>query len=187
MNPLLRATALALLLTFTARAAELPLKINPAQSKIEALAKASMHSFTASITSYDAQVTIDDTTHRPTAASLTFNCSALKTADEKRDREMLKWLEHDKIPVCSFILSTLAPIEANRYTATGKLTLHGQTRDLSFPITLTHEAATASYSIDGETTLDTRDYALPLIRKFALLTVKPTLTLRFHLQGTTNP
>ncbi len=185
--PRFRTSAIALLLSLafnsSAHAADLPLKVDYTHSKLEAAAKASMHSFTAVVTSYDAQITIDDATHRPTSAKISFDFNAVKTDDTKRDREMLHWLEHDKIPACSFTLSALTPLEANRYTATGKLTLHGQTRDLSFPVSLTHEAATHTYSIDGETVLDTRNFALPIIRKFGLLTVKPELTVRFHVQG----
>ena len=38
-------------------------------------------------------------------------------------------------------------------------------------------------AIDGETMLDTRDYGLPVFRKFIFLSVDPKVRVRFHLLG----
>ena len=43
-------------------------------------------------------------------------------------------------------------------------------------------SATA-WSLDGEAVLDTRDFGLPIIRMFGLLTVDPQVKVRFHLQA----
>ncbi len=65
--------------------------------------------------------------------------------------------------------------------AVGRLTFHGVTRDLRFPITLERDGPL--YSIDGDAPIDTREFGLPVIRRLAVLKVDPLVHVRFHLQG----
>jgi hypothetical protein len=51
----------------------------------------------------------------------------------------------------------------------------------TFPVSFLIEGPL--YAIDGEVMLDYRDFGLPIIRKFLILTVDPRLRVRFHLQG----
>jgi len=52
---------------------------------------------------------------------------------------------------------------------------------MSFPISIAtgHRMIT----LDGDVAIDTRDYGLPVIKKYLILMVDPVLHLRFHLQG----
>ncbi len=56
--------------------------------------------------------------------------------------------------------------------------LHGIEHAISFPVTLL--VAGPVYAIDGEAEIDYRDFGLPQIRKFWVLTVAPRLVVRFH-------
>ena len=39
------------------------------------------------------------------------------------------------------------------------------------------------FAIDGDAVIDTRDFGLPIIKKFLVLKVDPEVRVRFHLQG----
>ena len=60
---------------------------------------------------------------------------------------------------------------------------HGVGRDLAFPVSIAHSEA-GTYAIDGEVPIDTREFSLPVIRRFGFLPVDPVVKVRFHLQGT---
>ena len=94
---------------------------------------------------------------------------------------MHDWQQTNKHPDGEFILASLTPLQAGRFTAKGKLVFHGVTHELSFPVAVTTDHAL--YAIDGEADLDTRDFGLPIIRMFALLKVDPLVKISFHLQG----
>ena len=52
---------------------------------------------------------------------------------------------------------------------------------MSFPVTI--RGPWPTFLCDGEVAIDTRDYGLPVIKKFILLKVDPVVHLSFHLQG----
>jgi polyisoprenoid-binding protein YceI len=172
--------ALGLAAAGSAAAAERPLTVDTAQSRIDVVVKASMDSFTGQLTRYDAVLTAD-ADGKIAGFRLNFRFLDVVTGKEGRDKAMHKWQETDKFPDCSFVLATLSPAEGGGYTAFGRLTFHGVTRDLRFPVTIARDGA--RYAIDGDAALDTREFGLPIIRMFALLKVDPMVHIRFHLQA----
>lgn len=165
----------------TAGAAETPLVVDAAQSRVEIVVKATVDSFTGNLAAYDAAILVDPAAERITGARFAFKFADVKTGNEDRDAQMLEWAEAPKHPDGVFALSSLERDAAGATTAKGTLTLHGVAKEISFPVSVTHEAG--RYAIDGEALLDTRDFGLPIIRKFLLLKVDPQVAVRFHLQG----
>jgi polyisoprenoid-binding protein YceI len=161
-------------------AAPEPLVIDPAQSHVEIVVKATVDSFTGKLESYKAAVTLED--GHVATASFHFKYSAIHTGKEGRDEAMNEWLESTKYPDGGFTLTSLVPGTDGRLAAHGTLQLHGVTREIVFPVSVITEQNV--YAIDGEAPLDTRDFDLPIIRKFGLLKVDPLVKVRFHLQGT---
>jgi polyisoprenoid-binding protein YceI len=95
---------------------------------------------------------------------------------------MLDWAQAPAHPEASFRLKELVPdATAGRHVARGTFTYHGVEQPLEFPVSITLDGGTCA--IDGEVILDTRTYALPVIRKFAVLRVDPLVRVRFHLQA----
>ncbi len=164
------------------QAAGAPLVIDYKQSRIEIVVKATVDSFTGNLDTYDAGVWIDPDTGAVSAARVAFRFADVKTGKADRDAAMHEWQETEKHPDGLFTLATLTRGESGAMTATGTLTLHGQAKEISFPASVTHEGGL--YAIDGEATLDTQDFGLPIIRKFLLLKVDPSVRVNFHLQGT---
>ena len=176
-----RLGALVVLSALPAVAAPRTLVIDRTFSQIEIVVKATVDSFVAKLPVYEATVSLAEDAPQVTAAVLRFKFADVKTGKEARDREMNDWQQTGKYPEGSFTLTTLTPDKDGRLTAAGALRLHGMERELSFPVSITSDQKL--FSVDGEATVDTRDFGLPVIRKFALLKVDPHVTVRFHLQG----
>ncbi len=178
---------LCLFLTFAAGwagAAERPLVIDLAQSRVEIVVRATMDSFTGKLARFDPAVGVGDD-GRVVSARLAFHFLDIATGKEGRDKAMHKWQETGKFPDGVFVLTSLEPAVApdSGFVAVGRLTLHGVTRDLRFPASVIRDAAT--YAIDGDATVDTREFGLPIVRMMGVLKVDPLVHVRFHLQGRT--
>ena len=159
-----------------------PLKVDERLSQVEIRVKATAHSFTARLKQFRSQVMVDTADGLVTAAYVTFHIADVSTGIQSRDRAMQEWEETTRFPDGDFSLSTLTPAGGGHFVAHGRLTLHGITREVVFPVSITTDRII--YAVDGEVELDTQDYGLPKIRKLGVLRVDSNLTVRFHLQGT---
>lgn len=166
-----------------AAAPETLLAVDRAQSRIEIFVKATVDSFTGTLGDYQPVVRIDPATGRVVAAEVRFRFADVKTGKPERDEQMHTWQDTARHPDGKFVLRQLVPDDgtAGRHEAAGALILHGVSQEISFPVTITTDRHL--YSIDGEATLDTRMFGLPIIRKFGVLKVDPSVRVRFHLQG----
>lgn len=171
----------AVLLAGGARAAEAPLTIDAAQSRVEIGVKATVDSFTGKLERYDAVIVVDPASAEVRSARFAFRFEDVKTGKADRDEEMHKWQDTPHNPDGVFTLVSFARGEDGGRVATGTLVFHGRSREITFPVSITHDGGL--YAIDGEATLDTRDFGLPVIKKFLLLKVDPAVKVRFHLQG----
>ena len=168
-----------LLVPLTLLAAERPLKIEKGRSFIDVDVDATKN-FTAHLDNYDAKVTVDDAGKIKTAV-FTFHFADLKTGNTDRDAAMIKWLGGGE-PDGRFELGTLAITPDGQGQASGRLTFHGATDRVEFPINVTR--ADGTYTITGETTVDYRNWNLKIIRKALLFTVSPEVKVRFKFTGT---
>lgn len=163
------------------RAAEQTLVVDKAHSRVEVAVKATVDSFVATLADFDAQVTVDPAAGRVNRATFAFRFADLLTGKQGRDREMLTWEDAEHFPSGSFTLSSLEPAPSGGYLARGILRLHGVEKPVEFPVAIATDHRL--YSIDGNLTLDTRDFGLEVIRKLLVLKVDPAVQVRFHLQG----
>lgn len=162
-------------------AAERSLAIDAARSRVDIQVKATVDSFVGKLAAYDAQLTFDDATRRVSAAVFRFKFTDVKTGKPDRDAQMNEWQQTARYPEAVYTLTSLEPAAEGCMTATGTFRLHGVERPLVFPVAVTEDDSVVA--IDGEVKLDTREFGLPVIRKFAVLKVDPFVTVRFHLQG----
>ncbi len=141
-----------------------------------------MDSFVGKLRQFEPHVAVDDE-GRVVAARIAFHFRDVATGKESRDKAMHQWQHTDEFPDGVFQLSALEPTAgpAPGLVASGRLTFHGIVRDLKFPVSVLRDHG--RYVIDGEATLDTRDFGLPVIRMLALLKVDPLVKVRFHLEG----
>jgi polyisoprenoid-binding protein YceI len=157
-----------------------PLEIDTQHSKIEVAVSSTVDSFTGRLEKYEASVDCEPAQALPAKADLSFDFSDLKTGNASRDAAMLKWLAYEANPKASFQLTGWSVSGATNI-ASGRLTLHGVTVEVRMPTVVTHHGA--AWEISGRTTFDYRDFKLTKIRKALLLTVDPSLTVKFHLEG----
>lgn len=177
-----RRLALVLLLPLTLAAAEHPLKLDRSRSFVEVDVDA-VKNFTAHLDRYDVQLTVDDSGKIKTAI-FTFKFSDLKSGNDSRDADMIKWLGGGD-PEGRFELGNLAITPDGQGQASGRLTFHGVTDRVEFPVDLTK--AGGSYTVTAEPTIDYRNWNLKVIRKAWLFTVSPEVKIRFKITGTLVP
>jgi polyisoprenoid-binding protein YceI len=158
-----------------------PVSMDMDQSGVAIAVKATIDSFVAQLQDYDASVTVAPQTGQVEAAVFRFNVSSVRTGNVKRDRDMNEWQQTDRFPDVIFALTALEPLIGGKSIARGQLRFHGVERTVSFPISI--ETNKQTIVMDGDVTIDTRDYGLPVIKKYFILMVDPILNLHFHLQG----
>mgnify|MGYP001548709466 CR=1 FL=1 len=161
-------------------AASRALQIDPGQSRVDVTVQATVDSFTGHLQHCEPAISIGED-GSIVSARVPFHFRDVATGKAKRDTAMHEWQQTDKFPDGEFVLASLTPLQPGRFTARGELTFHGVKHELVFPVAVTTDHAL--YAIDGEATLDTRDYGLPIIKMFALLKVDPLVKVEFHLQG----
>lgn len=157
------------------------LKIDKERSRIQVDAKATGHAFTGTLTDYDATVNGDSGSLEPDSVKLSWKFSDLKTGEEKRDKEMIKWLGGGG-PGGSFEFTKMWKDGGKTY-AQGTLKIHGVSKTIVFPYTATREGNWIT--IDGTAALRYTDFGLPVISTMAVMKVNPALSVRFHLVGKT--
>jgi polyisoprenoid-binding protein YceI len=163
-----------------AQGAETPIVVDKDHSEIDFDVKATLHSFSGKLKDYEAVLAADQ--GKITRGHFQFHFADLKTGDEKRDRDMLAWAENAQFPEVSFDLVSLKSEGDSNFVATGKLMLHGVEKQIQFPVGIVAKD-NRLYSVDGDADLDTREFNLPIIRKFGMLKVNPVVKVHFHLQA----
>jgi polyisoprenoid-binding protein YceI len=172
-----RPLAFAVLFPLAALAADHPLKVDKTRSFIDVDGKSTLRNFTGHLDAYEARVVTDDA-GKIKGATLAFKFTDLKTGDRKRDADMIKWLGGGT-PEGRFELGILALAPDGQGQVTGKLTLHGQTQLIEFPVNVLR--VDDAYTIMGETTINYTNWGLKIIRKVGLLKVDPEVKIRFKL------
>jgi len=155
-------------------------EVDPARSRIQVDAKATGHEFTGDLKNYTIQAAGDLASHKPTSLNLTWEFNDLKTGDEKRDKEMLKWLGNAK-PKGSFSMVKTWDETLDGGKAQGTLTLVGVSQSVLFPYTVKVDGEWVT--LDGKVSIDYQNFKLPIIRAMAVMTVDPKLIIRFHVVG----
>lgn len=130
-----------------------PLRWDRDQSRVDIDVKATVGSFVGELNDWTANVEVDPATMRVEQAEFGFKFLDVTTGEEKRDKHMHKWQQTDKFPDGRFEMTSLVPGESGDFQATGKLTLHGQVQELTFPVSILTEDQ--KVMIAGEAELDT--------------------------------
>lgn len=155
------------------------LKVDKTKSRIHVDGKSTGHSFTGTLEDYTAKISGNVADLEPSSFELTWKFSDLKTADEKRDDNMMEWLGGGA-PKGSFKFLKTWEKGGKKY-AQGEITIHGVSKTIDFPYTAKKEGNWVT--IDGTAKLDYLDFKLPIIRALAVMKVDPKLTVRFHVVG----
>jgi polyisoprenoid-binding protein YceI len=122
-----------------------------------------------------------------TAATIEADLTGLKSDDNRRDGQLSRQgLETSTYPTATFSLS--APIDLGSVpadgteisvTAAGKLTLHGQTKDVEIP--LKAKLSGSTIVVAGSLEIAFADYGMSKPNSFAVLSIADTGTLELQL------
>ncbi|MDI1320988.1 MAG: YceI family protein [bacterium] len=167
------------LLPLALLAAEHSLKVDRSRSFVDVDVDATKN-FTAHLDRFEAKLTVDDA-GKIKGAVFTFKFADLKSGNDTRDADMIKWLGGGS-PEGRFELGNLAITPDGQGQASGRLSFHDAIDRIEFPVNLVK--ADGSYTLTGETTLDCRNWNLKVIRKALLFTVNPEVKVRFKLTAT---
>jgi len=159
-------------------AAERGLKIDKAATFLDVDVDATIN-FTAHLDAYDAKVGVDES-GKIKSAVFAFKFADLRSNKPDRDADMIKWLGGGT-PEGRFEMGNLALTPDGQGQVSGRLTFHGVTERVEFPINVVK--ANGTYTITGETTLDYRTWNLKVIRKAFIFSVDPMVKVRFKLTG----
>lgn len=173
-----RVLLLALFLPLAAAAGTL--KIDRSRSFVDVDVKATVDSFTGRLENYDVAVGTDDA-GKIRSVVFTFRFADLKSGKPDRDLAMLEWLGGTQ-PDGRFELGALAVARDGQGQATGRLTFHGVSQLIEFPVEV-HQLDHA-YTITGAATVNYTHWGLKVIRKAFVLKVDPEVKVRFKLVGT---
>jgi len=181
MTNALKPLFLAVFLISSAAAAERTVTMDPARSRLEVNVKANVDKFTAKVSGFQADIRVDDSSRLPTAAVVRFRFDAIKTGKPDRDKEMNAWEQSGAYPDVSFTLTRITASPRGGYDAEGQVHLHGVDRPVHFPVTVALQGE--KFVVDGQAALDTRDFGLPVIKKYLVLKVDPHVGVLFHVEG----
>jgi polyisoprenoid-binding protein YceI len=178
---LLLVVLLILLSGGAAFAAGVPLVLDRKRSVVEVEVRDTFGSFTGRLQDFEATVSVDAAKPVVESAWVEFKFADLRTGRPRRDRDMMEWENSADHPSVEFRLERLETTPDGPVRARGRLAMHGVEHSVLFPVIFLVQGSV--WAIDGEVELDHRDYGLPVIRKYYILSVDPHLRVRFHLQG----
>jgi polyisoprenoid-binding protein YceI len=154
--------------------------IDPDASRVGIAVRLSMGSFKGVLEKYETRIQIAAGDKSVSMAELDFDFSDLKTGNKRRDKDMLKWLDHENHPKGSFRLEEIAA-QGEQLEARGTVTIHGVSKPIAFPVTIALEGE--HVTAEGSAKLNFLDFDLKPIRKMLFITVKPEMIIDFHLEG----
>jgi polyisoprenoid-binding protein YceI len=122
-----------------------------------------------------------------TAATITADLTSLKSDDDRRDGQLSRQgIQTSQFPTATFTLTSpidlgSVPADGATFTATavGQLTLHGQTRDVTIPITGKRSADVVVMS--GSLPIVFADYGISMPNSFAVLSIADQGTMEFQV------
>lgn len=142
--------------------------------------KATGDDFVAKLIDYKAEIDANASNGIPSHAVIAWNFQDLKTGNKSRDKEMLHWLEHSRMPTAKFNLKEITQRDGE-WLASGELEIRAVARKIVFPLAVKHHGEHVTYS--GDVALDHREFGLEKIVKYLVLKVDPVLTIHFELTG----
>lgn len=171
----------ALLLFVVPAAGAMPeLQVDEYKSSIDFFVRATGHTVEGHVTSFSSRIRFAPGNDFPQSAEIQFEITDLTTEHEERDREMLNWLEFEKYPEVLFEMDGVEGT-GNTRIVEGSLTLHGVTRGVSIPVTVTTLGMVTT--ITGEADIETQNFRLPKFRRALVMAISPTVRIEFNLVG----
>lgn len=137
--PLARAALSALLLTGLAGAAQAQAKLVPAGSELAFTSRQMGVPVDGHFKRFDAQLALDPKKPEAGKVAFTIDLASVSMGAPEVEAELAKplWFDSKKLAQASFQSSAIKATAKGKYEVSGKLSIKGQSRDLTVPVTLT--------------------------------------------------
>ena len=134
--------------------------VDKAASRLTFRASANGVAFDGVFKTWDAQIAFDPKNLKASHATVTINTGSAVTGDPTRDQMLptADWFNVGKFAKATFVSNAITQTSPDHYLANGTLTLHGVSRPIGLPFTLT--IANDVAKMDGTTTLDRTQFNL---------------------------
>ena len=125
----------AVLLTFNAHAVEYK-TIDAAKSNVAFSYKQMGVAMDGKFKKFAAQLSFDPAKPAAAKATLEIDLASIDTGSSEADQEVTgkSWFNTNAFPKAVFVSSQIKQTAANQFEVAGKLTIKGQTKDISFPL-----------------------------------------------------
>ncbi len=180
MNLLKKIIALALLLSpFLASATEYN-QLQQAQSTLTFGYKQMGVPMEGKFGQFAAQLSFDPAKLAGARAHIDVALASIDTGSQDANESIAGklWFNTRLYPLGSFVSTGIKALGGNRYQITGKLTLKGQTREVSAPVTFKTDGNQGSF--DGSFNIKRLDYGIGIGEWTDLDTVADDVQIRFH-------
>lgn len=133
----------ALLVPLMAAQAQTPQKLDLAKSEVVFTSKQMGVPVSGKFQRFDAQVVFDPQRAEASKATITIELASATMGVPESDAELPKapWFNAAKFPQARFVSSAVKPLGEGRYQVTGRLTIKGNSQDLTVPFTVKQVAA----------------------------------------------
>lgn len=121
-------------------------KLLPAQSEVSFSIKQMGVPVDGKFTRFDAQVQLDPKKPETGKESFSIDIASATMGNAESDAELPKaeWFGTAKFPKATFVSSAVKAAGPGKFEVAGKLTIKGNARDISVPVTLTQAGATST-------------------------------------------
>ncbi|MBP8204850.1 MAG: YceI family protein [Giesbergeria sp.] len=138
-------SSLALLVAVPAHAQQ---ALQPAQSSIQFTAKQMGVPLEGHFKKFGAQIAFDPAKLATSRIAFTVDTGSATLGSRETDAELPKptWFNVPQFPQATFQSSSIKALGGGKFDVTGKLTIKGQSRDVTVPVTLTQSGATTTAS-----------------------------------------
>lgn len=162
MNKTLNTLGLGLLLAFTlgaADAAELK-KVQYDKSAVNFTYKQMGVAVDGKFKKFAADLAFDPAKPQAARAKLDVDLASVDAGSSDADQEVAgkEWFNTKSFPKASFVSSSVKPLGGNKFEVAGKLSIKGQSRDITFPATFTPAGNGGVF--DGAFTIRRGDFAI---------------------------
>ena len=142
------ATALALLATLGASAAQADQKMLPAQSEIAFVSKQMGVPVEGRFKKFDAQIAFDPAKPQTGKIAFSIDIASVTLGSPEPDAELPKapWFNTAKFPQASFQSASIKGLGGGKFEVAGKLTIKGNIQDAVIPVTLVQTGTTTTAS-----------------------------------------
>lgn len=142
------ATALALLATLGASAAQADQKLLPAQSEIAFVSKQMGVPVEGRFRKFDAQIAFDPAKPQTGKIAFSIDIASITLGSPEPDAELPKapWFNTAKFPQATFHSASIKGLGGGKFEVVGKLTIKGNILDAVIPVTLVQTGTTTTAS-----------------------------------------